>query len=854
MRQGRPESGTRIGTRGVPRFVPGFLLSAFALAIAAEPAEPPEARKHPAEEDPYSAPVDVDAEITAWLESAKALAEKGNWARVLENLQRIVEQGRSPLEKVKADGAGILYRPVRDLCHRQIADLPKEARDLYRATHDPSAKLAWEESLKTGDEMPLRRIVRNYLGSSFGDLACDRLAALALDRGDPRGALFWLQRIESLYPALDLHVDPGVLKARKTLALLLAGEKAKAERIHGETAAQAALPGGDRHVLRIGEDEVPLERLLARWMGEVGPLPSAAARADGWPLPGGSSSRALPMPEGSWRLGRRVLNRGGVEGEFQIPRANDSLGTSRVLFGIRVSNAGAGRVLPRQMQIHNQQVYINQGFVPVPQISLPCVTPEMEVAVTKGWGTMQRREVERDRLVVVQWPNQKAVAYRFGNGKQHWVGPAGDDGARSGPIPRFQPAGRPAGAFAAGPQAVVSDRWVYLVRTEPGVLDRTGGQDLVNRLFALDLQTGKQVWIAGAEAAPRGTGAGGEEGGDRSFLSKCFFLGTPVPAEGRLYVAAYHPEGFHLVCLSEGDAKSGGRLLWATRVSAGGFEAAPLAFPPGMGVVPGPSIAPDAAVAVDAGLAVVATGRGVIAAVDAAMGDIRWVRKYATTATTGTPGAVVPAIPQPFLRRRRIPTAGPEPAGWDETGLLLTPELVVAVPADADQAFAFRREDGERQWMVTPDDRRDPRFWGNVRYLAGTTRGLLVFGGRQTMVAHAATGRLVYRWPEADRDGTGPDAAAPRGRVAVGDRSIVVPSSLGLVSIDADRIAREVVQGRAGIERLGAYKPEIVKPGNWDDGRVWAPILFGGKILLFGDQEAYAFASAPERPAGGGAP
>lgn len=78
-------------------------------------------------------------------------------------------------------------------------------------------------------------------------------------------------------------------------------------------------------------------------------------------------------------------------------------------------------------------------------------------------------------------------------------------------------------------------------------------QDMVfhNKLYAVNLETGKLVWKAGGRNPAKKAAAPGEEEKEtaQSLLSDAFFLGPPLPMGGKLYVVVEKDRELRLVCL-----------------------------------------------------------------------------------------------------------------------------------------------------------------------------------------------------------------------------------------------------------------------------------------------------------------
>ena len=175
------------------------------------------------------------------LRNAASLARDSQWAEAIEIYQRIIDQygdkvAKLPRDKDKAVDPSsdefVLFVDLRAYCHRSLANLPPEARRIYRNRMDSLAERWFREGERRRDAPLLRRVVELAFCSSWGDEALELLGDLAFQDGRFGEALAMYRplvpdRSEDasglVYP--DPSVDLARIAAKKLLCRAAAGEK-----------------------------------------------------------------------------------------------------------------------------------------------------------------------------------------------------------------------------------------------------------------------------------------------------------------------------------------------------------------------------------------------------------------------------------------------------------------------------------------------------------------------------------------------------------------------------------------------------------------------------------------------------
>jgi outer membrane protein assembly factor BamB len=234
-----------------------------------------------------------------------------------------------------------------------------------------------------------------------------------------------------------------------------------------------------------------------------------------------------------------------------------------------------------------------------------------------------------------------------------------------------------------------------------------------NRLEAFELTTGKLRWEVGG----RGEKAGA--------LADSFFLGPPLPLEGRLYSLVERAQELRLVSLDPVSGKMlGNRVLGTVRdkITADPrrrAEAAHIAYADGLLVVP--------------------TNAGTLFGVDAITGGLSWAFAYRTRADE-------PAQPpMPFVRPGVVPAAPPR--HWLVTPPAVVGDKVVFAAPDSRGLFCVRLRDGSLVWRVERGE--------DDLYFAVVGDKAVVVGKRVTRAYDLGKGEMAWALETGEPSGLG---------------------------------------------------------------------------------------------------
>ncbi len=273
-------------------------------------------------------------------------------------------------------------------------------------------------------------------------------------------------------------------------------------------------------------------------------------------------------------------------------------------------------------------------------------------------------------------------------------------------------------------------------------------------LTAYDEDTGKMRWSMG----------GGQADGEK-VLAGVRFMCAPVSSGSKLLVAAELDDGLYLVALSPRD----GSLIWQQSLCSYTTSPSPPASPVG--------------IAVRGGVAYVASGRGVVFALDAVTGEIYWARTYSSN-----------VLRWRSRRKRDSRRKVSEPGGWAENVVIPVRDKLVVLPSDSSKMFCFDRSNGNLRY-------HKPR--AEARYPLGILEDRLIVGGKSFVRAHRLENGEVG-WDQSVDSSTG--------RAVLTEKYVFVPQKGTITVLDAE-------SGRERIHMLATVGEEA-NPGNlYSDGQ-----------------------------------
>ncbi|WZO96479.1 PQQ-binding-like beta-propeller repeat protein [Isosphaeraceae bacterium EP7] len=548
---------------------------------------------HAAAQEPHRAGppfrADTSHSATTLLRSAASHAKDAHWAEAIDIYLKVIQQFGDKMAELPKDdplsdptGTVSLSVDLRHFCQRRIAELPPEARALYRARVDDQAERWYRQGAEQRDWALLRRVVDQGFSSSWGDDALDLLGDLAYQDGRFAESLSYYRQLvpdRAEGPRGLVHPDPSIdlakVAAKKILCRAAIGED-----VPGPADIEAmakAYPDAKGPLAGIdGLFATTLTEALAH--GNLAP----PAQADGrWPTFAGAPTRtkiaAGPIDVGSfqWKIELEPPTRpGGSRGGFN-PMVNPS-----------ISSVSPERLLAYHPIIVGDQVIVRDD--------------KQVVAYNLG----ERPAGEggsRDGIVPVAWKHENQAGQFVPSAARSSIG-----------VPRFTLTAVGDRIFARlGPPAMTS--MSRMPSTPPSsivALDRASDGKLLWRRHAADLDMARR---------------GGEGGRSPTFE------GTPVADTRGVYVGVTVNDvggqtAVHVACL---DADTG-QTRWIRYV---GDSSADNPFN-GIGGMGGMGMSGPGAelghrlLSLDGSTVFYQTNLGAVTALDAETGSIRWVAAY----------------------------------------------------------------------------------------------------------------------------------------------------------------------------------------------------------------------------------
>jgi outer membrane protein assembly factor BamB len=718
----------------------------------------------------------IDAASAAHLESARRFLAEAQWEEAVESIRRVQEADSSRLVKVEMDRpmAGFeRFVPAGEYCQWRLAALAREAPPAlahYRSLVDALAEQWYRDGAARRDERLLARVVEQAFASRFGDDALLRLGELALARGEPATARAYWRRIRPELAGLavadafpDSDIPAAEVRSRLVLASILEGSLGRARRELDELRRDSPDADGT-----IGGQQGKLADLLEAQLRQAGEWP-AARSAGQWPTLAGNVERNGTVERVPDIAGRPLWS-------FALPK----LHSDRELVG-----AGRLRVAEDAKAL----------------LSYHPVVVENTVLV--------RCDARHKSLVIALDLHTGSELWRidYDRGARERPGAGGDEPASDGPLEVSDvhaDLARHVGVArytttVAGERAFVRMGSPITVPT-PTRAARWLAKDQ-GFLLGLDLRTqGKP--LEGFPIRPESTA--------------WVFEGTPISSGSFLYVAMRRSEGSRsqiyvaayelqttaaAVDDADDDARPGGRLVWRTRVCS----AATLLDGAG-----GDGLS-HLLLAQRGGELYVNTNAGVVAALRAADGHIRWLAKYPRAAFA--PGDPDVSHSQ-FFR--------------DLNPCLVSKDLVIVAPSDSDRLFALEAATGQLVWSLPPAAAAD------AVHLLGIGQDTLLASGDWLYWIDAASGRLLAQFPQAGPVGAQHAAPSPRGlgRGVLAGPHVVFPTRESLLVFDQRPVKTDL-----------GWQPRLVReiplvPRGVTGGNV---VIAGGVLLVATGDRLVAF-------------
>jgi outer membrane protein assembly factor BamB len=649
--------------------------------------------------DPSLQPrADIDKNLSKSLEKAKEYRDRGDFDSAVEIVQRyILNQKENRDGNPSSDRSADYFTDqtmkisLKHQALKLIGGLPSEGRRLYELKYGDAARAMLEEAVVTNDRAKLENITRQYSHTKAGYEATYLIGTYKLDQGESLAAALHFSELREL-PEASRRWEP-MLSLKLAVAWYQAGETGRA--VTTLIALKKATPNGR---LVLGSRTIALfanNNQAEGWLTRLVGLPVAGALAGQrqWAMFRGDAARnagsspASPAWDSVW--------------EFATIREPDALPPEdakrldeidRQLKQMEEEKRGSDFLtLPAAHQLIIDDMVIFRTLRNLRAVHLK--TGELL------WETMMIPEAY-DKLVATDRP---AAAVRANQptlletllAQRAWrdvaAGTLSSDGRNVYALESM--------GFLAPYQRSIRGVQLPFAPTDH------------NRMVAYELATdGKLLW---------------EVGGPREYeleMAGTFFLGPPLPLDGKLYCIAEVTGDVRLVVLSA----QTGALQWSQTLALP--DAALLQFPLRRlaGLTP----------AFSNGVLVCPTTSGAVIAVDPARRILLWGQRYSRSESAA------PTDPRMRLVRgiRTVITNGQDDEDrWVDAAPTIAEGRVLLTPRDSADLHCLNLVDGSLAW-------KQPR--GQSLYLASVYEGKVILVGRsQVQALSLATGEPVWDEP-----------------------------------------------------------------------------------------------------------
>ena len=677
----------------------------------------------------------TDEAIPRYLDRGRALARTEQWDKMVNVLQRVIEGDPKIFPDLKPEtlNAAVyseddkIFYPARELCLKELAELPPAGLRAYRDAYDQYAKKLFvrAEAMPGLDQRVLgyAAVYDKYLVSSFGDDALENAADLNLHLGRYYEALGLYRRLVDVYPKdTDRGLAMVMVKAAYCAARI-------GDREHRDVLLERVASEHGRARITLEGKAVAAADLKDHDTMRVRGLREAHTSDSDWPMSGGNAARSRVGEDLPEALSRQPLWR------FELGQRDRRI-EALPPFGRWAAVQHDREKAPRPTgQLNRETLAAYPTARPIVYDGLVLYKDGIElVARYASSGAFVQLRARYEPITAYEDPT---TLYPL-----HFVRPGGSterDGRTTEDIHRFLDYGGNAVIAASNRYVVVENHRVQeYLRGNQAPLPRR------NLLASYEHGTGKTSWgwaehLRSFVVADNKTLlARWSEDFQRHSMPS--FRGPGVALGGMLYTVAFESEGLSGVALWAFDLDDG-RVRFRTQIHHPDETSQRLPV--------------GASIAVAGGVVYVSTQSGVVAAVDALPpGRVRWIRRYKRNYQTGA------AVRR---GRRRPQSVGRIDQQFAYNDPVVSAGKVIVAPADGDALLALDAETGRVAWEVPKSRMR------KVSHIVGVSGGVLVLAGSAVCGIDVATGQFAWGPVNIAR-------AYPYGRGFVGQKYCYIPT------------------------------------------------------------------------------
>ncbi len=790
-------------------------------------------KQDPDDPFPRSASLQIDPDIDRLMARAQDFTGQGKYEVAVALWQKVLDGSGATL-MTKQDGLDEerwiyrdviynqvmlqVYRSVRPEVEKLLGQLPKEGLMEYRITADAEARGLMAAAHDDRELTNLAEVVRRFFVSSVGDDAAFRLACLRIDRHDFIGASHLLEKILSVYPDSDIP--------RAEILLRLAVCDARIGDLEGVDAVRFELKELEKNG-SLGVSPVALRLVRADLEKARSPAYQSADADGNWLTAHGNQARSGYMKSMAAAEFDSVLDDSWY---YQVKGAFGSDET-RLMKSTTTTNAG-----PQMIVMGGFGGRMNSyGTTSATVNSL--ISRDALVSKWKelGWRPTSRALLHDGKIIFHTYSRLICLDATGGDDGQpvlNWISPGSD--ATSGSdedvkllsekVEQWHLQTNQMGRYGAASSnrnrpndfrgvslfgdhtlqsMAIANGMVYYIDGSPqrrntmasAMMARFGmpaaaAKSPKSVLTAVEISSGKRKWMWPTE-----------EDKDEKAAEQFRFLAAPVSHGGLLIAPVYSGRGLWLYAIRP--TKTPGSDYWKASLA---WKTSLCDEPESEGNRWG-----TVGMAIEGNELYVASGRGVVFAVDAGSGSIRWATRYQRNIISST------------VRNRWGQVTGSTAIeeGWEENFIVVRGRTVVVMPTDYDGI-----------WLL---DRRFGTILGrNVRlgatYYMGTHGDRLVVGGRNSVSClsiNKHSGSLLWSVPLDDHPQPS-GYSGSYGRGVVTEDAVYVPVK--------DSILKLALEKREQGQRL---KQVIVRLPDEDDP-VGNLMTDGQTMFVLGPERVYA--------------
>jgi outer membrane protein assembly factor BamB/tetratricopeptide (TPR) repeat protein len=684
------------------------------------------------DESPDGAFLPVDRDTTRQWEKAKSLLKDGHYADAATLLDEILQRGDDYFFKPQPDKPN--YQSLKTEAERLISEMPAEGRQAYELQFGSEAQRMLNAAAASGDVAALEDVARRYFHTKAGYQAALLLARHHLDHGHPLAAAVCLERL--------LESPQAAAAFEPMLSLMLAASWQRGGLTERAEETLLSLKKKDPHaILHVADKTVQLfsdDRQAIAWLestvGKSENSPPGAMQQ--WTLVRGDAARnaasagGMPLLNPLWRVSTT-----------NHPTLEKTLGTIR-------------------------QQYLDQGIAALPSMQ-PLAVGDLVLMRTardllavdfstgkRLWPVRSGSETSLEQMLSststgdgnIDPQRNPALIERFC--EDATFGTLSSDGRQVYLIDGLE--ANVSAADAAGPVmiggGVIRGRIIFR-----GAIN-ANGQIIIpkpfNKLTAHELQTqGKLKWEVG--------GASGE---DEPQLAGAFFLGPPLPLEGKLYVLAEMKSSEIKLCVL--DAKTG-KLDWSQQVAIveQNIQQDPLRRLAGCS----PSYAD--------GVLLCPTTAGAIVAIDVANRTLRWGYQYQRDSGV-IPSNMVIMRGGGWQQFNNGGVQANPAERWIDSAITIAGNYALVTPLESNELHVLNLLDGKLLWKQAR---------GDNLYVGGVHDGSAVLVGKHQVTLV----KLADDKPGATKTVELPSGTMPSGRGFLSGDSYFLPlTSAEVAQID----------------------------------------------------------------------